>query len=310
MESKKETGKVKREGKKTRGVSSGIVILFCAVVSILMYMYWLGDINNFMGAEEYKAKVEQIKSSGGSQESIKAQLSELKEASYPPTKNHPEPGNFKGTVYKGGFNVAIVITLMLTVIVLSVERMIALTIAKGKGNLINFVYDVKKDLKAGNLKGAEALCAKQKGSVAAIVDAGLQKYKEMEDTSEKLSIEEKVAIIKEELEEATALELPVLQQNLPVIATISTLGTLFGLLGTVLGMIRSFGALASEGSPDSVALSAGISEALVNTALGIATGALAIIMYAFFTGKIDNMTYAIDEMGFALTQTYAETHTK
>ena len=101
-----------------------------------------------------------------------------------------------------------------------------------------------------------------------------------------------------------------MQQNLPVIATISTLGTLFGLLGTVLGMIRSFSAMSHAGAPDSVALSAGISEALVNTAFGIATGALAIISYAYFTGKIDNMTYAIDEMGFSLTQTYAETHEK
>jgi len=95
---------------------------------------------------------------------------------------------------------------------------------------------------------------------------------------------------------------------LPVIAAISTLGTLFGLLGTVLGMIRSFSALANAGAPDSVALATGISEALINTALGIATGALAIITYSFFTGKIDNMTYAIDEMGFSIVQTYAEKH--
>jgi biopolymer transport protein ExbB len=110
------------------------------------------------------------------------------------------------------------------------------------------------------------------------------------------------------LEEATALELPSLQQNLPIIATISTLGTLFGLLGTVLGMIRSFGAMGDAGGTDAVALSTGISEALINTASGIATGALAIISYSYFTGKIDTMTYAIDEMGFAVTQTYAETH--
>lgn len=65
-----------------------------------------------------------------------------------------------------------------------------------------------------------------------------------------------------------------MQQNLNVIATISSLGTLFGLLGTVLGMIRSFGAMANEGAPDSIALSLGISEALMNTAMGITTGAL------------------------------------
>jgi biopolymer transport protein ExbB len=83
-----------------------------------------------------------------------------------------------------------------------------------------------------------------------------------------------------------------------------------GLFGTVLGMIKSFQALGQAGAVDSVALSVGISEALVNTATGIATGALAIIFYSFFSGKIDNMTYAIDEVGFALTQTYSETHNK
>lgn len=308
METKKQAAtSAKREGKKSRGISSGIVILCCAVIAVCIFNYLLGDINNFQGAEEYLAKVEQIKSSGAGADAIDAQLKELKEAAYPPAKNHPVAGNMLGTIYKGGFNVAIVITLLLTVVALSVERFIALSIAKGKGNLINFVYDVKKELKAGKLDAAEQLCVKQKGSVAAVVDAGLRKYKEMEAATD-LTKEQKTEQIKAELEEATALELPTWQQNLPVIATISTLGTLFGLLGTVLGMIRSFGALASEGATDSVALSAGISEALVNTALGIATGALAIIMYAFFTGKIDNMTYAIDEMGFALTQTYDETH--
>jgi biopolymer transport protein ExbB len=276
METKTQTGeKNKRVGKKSRGVSSGIVIVFCAIVAGLIYFYIFGDPGNFVNGDP---------------------------------NNHPLPGKLLGTIYKGGMTVIIIITLLLTVLVLSVERFIALSKAKGKGNLINFVYDVKADLRKGNITNAEARCAKQKGSVAAIVDAGLKKYKEMETVN--LPKETKIEEIKAELEEATALELPSMQQNLPVIATISTLGTLFGLFGTVLGMIRSFSALAVAGSTDSVALSAGISEALVNTAFGIATGALAIITYAFFTGKIDNMTYAIDEMGFALTQTYAETHDK
>jgi len=274
METKTQKGETnKRVGKKSRGVSAGIVILFCFIVSILIYFFIFGDKSNFVNNDP---------------------------------NNHPLPGKLLGTIYKGGMTVIMIITLLLTVLVLSIERFIALGKAKGTGNLINFVYDVKADLKKGNITGAEARCAKQKGSVAAIVDAGLKKYKEMETRN--LPKEAKIEEIKAELEEATALELPSMQENLPVIATISTLGTLFGLFGTVLGMIRSFSALAAAGSTDSVALSAGISEALVNTAFGIATGALAIITYGFFTGKIDNMTYAIDEMGFALTQTYAETH--
>ena len=110
------------------------------------------------------------------------------------------------------------------------------------------------------------------------------------------------------MEEATALEMPMMQQNLPIIATITTLGTLFGLLGTVVGMIRSFQALGAGGGTDSVALSTGISEALVNTAFGILTGALAVISYNYYTNKIDKLTYSLDEVGFSIVQTFAATH--
>lgn len=272
METKKTK---KREGKKSRGVSAGLIIACCFVIAVVLFLYVFGDPSNFINNDP---------------------------------NNHPLPGNFLGTIYKGGPVLIIIITLFLTVICLSIERAFAISKARGKGNLINFVYDVKKELEGGNVKAADALCSKQKGSVAAVISAGLRTYEEMEVSTEELSKEQKLASIQKNIEEATALELPSMEQNLPVIAAISTLGTLFGLLGTVIGMIRSFSALANAGAPDSVALSAGISEALVNTAMGIATGAAAIIAYSFFTGKIDNMTYAIDEMGFSIVQTYAAKH--
>ena len=156
------------------------------------------------------------------------------------------------------------------------ERYIALNSAKGKGNITKFVAGVKKCLAANDINGAKALCAKQQGSVAAVVAAALTRYEEM-DKNTVLSKEQKVATLQKEVEEATALEMPALQQNLPIVATMTTLGTLVGLLGTVMGMIKSFQALAQSGAPDSTELSTGISEALINTAFGIATGAFAVI---------------------------------
>ena len=201
----------------------------------------------------------------------------------------------------------VLLTCLLTVIVLTVERWIALSKAKGKGNTTKFVEDVKKALSAGDIAKAEDLCKKHQGTVGAVVYATLQKYKEM-DKDTMLQKEQKLTSIQQTLEEATALEMPTLQQNLPILATLTTLGTLIGLLGTVLGMIKSFQALAQSGAPDSTALSTGISEALVNTAFGIATAALALIAYNFYTNKIDNMTYAIDELGFSIVSTFAATH--
>ena len=216
-------------------------------------------------------------------------------------------GNLLGTIYKGGFIVPIIWTLLFTVISLSIERYFALKVAFGKGSLRKFVIGVKQALGEQDFAKAQSLCDKQQGSVANVVSASLRKYKEMEET-EGIEKEQKVAQIQQAHEEATQLEMPTLQMNLPIIGTIVTLGTLTGLLGTVVGMIKAFAALASGGGGDSLALSTGISEALVNTASGILTGALAVISYNYYTNKIDKLTYALDEVGYTIAQTYTANH--
>ena len=172
---------------------------------------------------------------------------------------------------------------------------------------MKFVADIKAALAKNDLDAAQKLCDKQRGSVSNVVSATLRKYKEMEENTV-LTKEQKVLAIQKELEESTALEMPMLQQNLPILATLTTLGTLFGLFGTVMGMIRSFASLAGEGGTDSAMLSVGISEALVNTACGIATAAFALIGYNFYTNKIDKLTFSLDEVGFTIVQTFSATH--
>jgi len=121
-----------------------------------------------------------------------------------------------------------------------------------------------------------------------------------------LATEQKILGIQKEVEEATALELPMLEKNLVFLSTIASIATLLGLLGTVMGMIRSFSKLGDEGGGEAARqLSQGISEALFNTALGIGTSAVAIVFYNIFTTKIDAVTYGIDESGFTLTQSFA-----
>jgi biopolymer transport protein ExbB len=220
-----------------------------------------------------------------------------------PTKD-PKPGDYFGTIYKGGFVVPILLTLFFMVITFVIERFITLGKANGTGNVDAFVRVVRGLLDRGDITGAISACDKQKGAIANVVRAGLTKYAEMERNTS-LEKDEKVMAIQKEVEEATTLELPTLERNLNILATVASIATLMGLFGTVLGMIRSFAAMSSAGAPDSTALATGISEALINTALGIGTSALAIIAYNFFTSKIDSMTYRIDEAGYSLTQTYA-----
>ena len=209
------------------------------------------------------------------------------------------------SIYEGGIVVPILIANFLIVIVFALERLLTITKATGAGNIDEFVRKVQYHLANKNVDAALTECDKQKGSVGNVMKAGLRKYKEM-ITETELDTEQKVLSIQKEVEEATALELPMLEKNLVFLSTIASVATLLGLFGTVLGMIRSFSKLGDEGGGDAAReLSRGISEALYNTALGIGTSALAIIMYNIFTTKIDGITYGIDESGFTLTQSFA-----
>jgi biopolymer transport protein ExbB len=208
-------------------------------------------------------------------------------------------------MYEGGIIVPLLIGCLLMVITFSIERFLTISKATGSGSISEFIRKVQYHLANKNVDAALAECDKQKGSVGNVMKAGLRKYKEMISEGG-LSTDQKVLAIQKEVEEATALELPMLQKNLVFLSTLTSLGTLIALLGTVMGMIKSFSSLGEEGGSGAAAqLAVGISEALYNTALGIATSSLALLMYNVFTTKIDSITYGIDESGFTLSQSFA-----
>lgn len=280
-------GAPQKHSKGFTGIKSGLsVILCCAIIAVCIYLFGFGNVENFKGEAPAGVQFHVLLPDGMSM----------------------EPNNLMGTVYKGGFVVPIIWTLLITVVALSIERFFAIRNAYGRTSLTKFVVEIKAALKANDMEKAQQICDKQRGSVANVVGATLKKYKEMEENTT-LTKEQKILSIQKELEEATALEMPMMQENLPIIGTIVTLGTLAGLFGTVLGMIKSFSAMASgDGGADSAALSTGISEALVNTASGIATGALAVISYNYYTNKIDRLTFSLDEVGFTIVETFSATH--
>jgi len=219
--------------------------------------------------------------------------------------HHKGPKDAFHRIYEGGIIVPLLIGMFLMVIVFSIERFLTIRKALGSGSIADFIRKVQYHLANRNIDAALSECDRQRGSVGNVMKAGLRRYKEMINESG-MDTEQKVIAIQKEVEEATALELPMLQKNLVFLSTITSVGTLVALLGTVLGMIRSFAALGEEGGAGAAGeLAVGISEALYNTALGIGTSALALIMYNVFTTKIDSITYGIDESGFTLTQSFA-----
>lgn len=264
----------KKSGSNLQGMLAAIVIPAAYILCLIIYKVVLGSPANFQG-------------------------------------NNPEldplPGNYLGMVYKGGFVVPILMSLLVIVVTFVVERFITVNKSKGKGSIDAFVQNMRAALSKGDVDGALKECDRQQGSIAAVVKSGLNAYKQMSSEKE-LDKEHKIAVIQKEIEESTTLELPMLSKNLIIISTIASIATLMGLFGTVLGMIRAFGALAQAGAPDASALATGISEALINTGLGIGTSAIAIIFYNFFTNKIDSITYGIDEAGYSIVQSFTARH--
>jgi len=268
----KPTSPVKKEASAS-GLFATLTIPICIVVAILIYMFILGDASHYEGGDIEKGT----------------------------------PVDLYGTVHRGGTIVPLIMSYLLIVITFSIERFVVIGKASGTGSVDAFVRRVQSFLNAGNIDAASGECDKQKGSVANVIKSGLKKYREMENEAG-LDVDQKTLAIQKDIEEATSLEMPMLEQNLTVIATLVSIGTLTGLLGTVVGMIKAFQTLAQSGAPNTTELSTAISEALVNTALGISTSALAIVMYNVFTSKIDKLTYAIDETGFSIVQTFAASH--
>lgn len=275
MATNAKTASPKKKSEGFTGVRGAFwIIVVCAIIAFVLFFTWFADASHF--ADESKT----------------------------------QPIDVWGTIFKGGVVVPVIHTLLLTVIAMAIERALALRTAFGKGSLPKFVQNIKAALNANDFEKAQQLCDQQKGSVANVVNASLRAYKDMESgANASLKKAQKVAKIEQAHEEATQLEMPTLTMNLPIIATIVTLGTLTGLLGTVTGMIRSFSALSAGGGADSAALSQGISEALINTAFGIATSWCAVVAYNYFTNKVDKLTYALDEVGYSIAQTYEANHT-
>jgi biopolymer transport protein ExbB len=216
------------------------------------------------------------------------------------------PGNFKGgditqpvntlgMIYTGGPLVGLLLACLLLAITFSIERMLSINKARGTGDVALFIKRCIELIGEGKIDDAIAECDKQRGSVANILRAGLERFKQVENDPE-YDAEKKLSEVQRAIDEATNLEIPLLEKNLVILSTLASISTMIGLLGTTVGMIRAFRALGESGGTVSAQqLSIGISEALYNTAGGLAAAIISIVAFNFFTTRVDNFVYMIDE---------------
>ena len=243
---------------KKSGLFSAILIVVALIAAAIVYYFVFGNPANFKNPEK------------------------------------TTPANLLGSAYLGGVVLIALMIVSIMVITYAIERALSLGKAKGKSEVSVFLKNVQNALRDGDTDGAIAACDKQKGSIANVIRQGLVAF-QIATVDKTLNEEQKLAEVRTSIEEAMGLELPLLNRNMSALATLASISVLIGLFGTVVGMIKSFSALATAGTPNAAELSAGISEALFNTAFGLFGAVVGTIFYNFFLTKIGNLTYMMDE---------------
>jgi biopolymer transport protein ExbB len=208
------------------------------------------------------------------------------------TENANVLGKGGAVIARGGGLVDMLFFLLLLTLFFIVDRATLYASAKGKFDHIRLLGMIKEDVRKGDVDAAIADCEKQKGVVGRILVAGLKKYKMIKGQYDVATMR---AEVQQSIAETNAMESSLLERNLIFIATIASIGTMTGLLGTVVGMIRAFAALAAKGRPDPNKLATGISEALINTAGGLTVAIISIVAYNYYLNRIDKFNFTFEE---------------
>jgi len=206
-----------------------------------------------------------------------------------------------GTLYnyfiQGGIFMYPIVLFSLIALAVIIERFIVFQ--KAKINVNEFLTKVRKALLVNrNVKEAIKVCEQYRGPVASVIKAGLLRYGHDREDIEKT------------IENAALYELDRLERRLPILATTANVEPMLGFLGTVSGMIKSFGTLATQGLSNPGAVAAGISEALITTAAGLIVAIPAQICFNWFTTKVTRFVRDIETASNMLLETFMEMDSK
>jgi biopolymer transport protein ExbB/biopolymer transport protein TolQ len=177
----------------------------------------------------------------------------------------------------------------------AIERIYTFAQARKQSKL--YAPQVAKHLKEGRLKDAIAISSSKNyrySHLAKVVLAGLQEYQFQQETGSNLSREDLVDTVRRAIQRASALTANDLKKGVSALATIGATAPFVGLLGTVVGIITAFNGIAATGSGGLAAVSAGISEALVETALGLVVAIPAVWFYNYLSGRIEYFNVEMD----------------
>lgn len=203
-----------------------------------------------------------------------------------------ESGNFIGFIsvafQQGGFSMWLIAGSLAAGIGLTLERFFRLSQASINGSA--FMFEVQKYILANDLDGAIRLCnGSGNAALPRVIKSGLQRASRDQEQ------------IQNALDAASLEVIPKLERNLPYLSLIANVATLLGLLGTISGLIKSFGAVAlADPAQRQAILAAGISEAMNATAFGLVTAIGTMVVHSLLSSKASRIIEEIDEYGVKL----------
>ena len=245
----------KAKKNKVRGIKNAfIVIIICFIVALVVFTQVLGAPENFEGGD--------------------------------PAGGHPL--NLLGTIYKGGFIVPILQTLLLTVIVLSVERFIAMLSVKGKGNTNKFIAAVKAALEKGDVEAAKDIARNTRGPVASIYYQGLMR------------IDQGIDVVEKSVVSYGGVQAGYLEKGCSWITLFIAMAPSLGFLGTVIGMVQAFDKIQQVGDISPTVVAGGMKVALITTIFGLIVALILQVFYNYVLAKIEALTSEMEDSSISL----------
>ena len=245
----------KAKKNKVRGIKNAfIVIIICFIVALVVFTQVLGAPENFEGGD--------------------------------PAGGHPL--NLLGTIYKGGFIVPILQTLLLTVIVLSVERFIAMLSVKGKGNTNKFIAAVKAALEKGDVEAAKDIARNTRGPIASIYYQGLMR------------IDQGIDVVEKSVVSYGGVQAGYLEKGCSWITLFIAMAPSLGFLGTVIGMVQAFDKIQQVGDISPTVVAGGMKVALITTIFGLIVALILQVFYNYVLSKIEALTSEMEDSSISL----------
>lgn len=162
-----------------------------------------------------------------------------------------------------------------------VERV--LTINKANQSPVAFIGKIKELVLKGDINGAKLLCAQFNSPIARMIEKGVSR------------IGSPLKNIEASIENVGKIELFKLEKNLGILATVSGAAPMMGFLGTVIGMVEAFIAIAQEeGSVSPKLLSSGIYTAMITTVAGLIVGIIAYLAYNYLVTRVSKVVHQME----------------